>query len=189
MRLIVDREEEIRAFKSTEYWSIDGKFSAASSKKAFSAKLAEIGGAKAQIDNKEQADAILADLDGAEYIVSNLKKSQRKKQPAPPFTTSTLQQEASRKLSFQAKRTMKAAQELYEGVDVEDMGAVGLITYMRTDSLRISDEAKTAAAGSSSRNTARRTSPKSPAPTSPKATRRTRTKRSAPRTSSSLPQR
>lgn len=146
VRIIVDREEEIRAFKSTEYWSIDAKFSSASSKKPFAAKLTEVEGKKAQIDNKEQADAILDDLKGAEFIVSNLKKSQRKKQPAPPFTTSTLQQEASRRLSFQARRTMKAAQELYEGVEIEDQGAVGLITYMRTDSLRISDEAKTAAA-------------------------------------------
>lgn len=146
VRIIVDREEEIRAFKSTEYWSIDAKLSAASSKKTFPAKLTEIDGKKAQIDNKEQADAILENLKDADFIVTNLKKSQRKKQPAPPFTTSTLQQEASRRLSFQARRTMKAAQELYEGVDVEGMGAVGLITYMRTDSLRISDEAKTAAA-------------------------------------------
>lgn len=146
VRLIVDREEEIKAFKTAEYWSIDAKLSAASSKKTFSAKLAEIDGEKARIDNKEQADEILANLEGAEFVVTNLKKSQRKKQPAPPFTTSTLQQEASRRLSFQARRTMKAAQELYEGVDVEGTGAVGLITYMRTDSLRISDEAKTAAA-------------------------------------------
>lgn len=146
VRIIVDREEEIRAFQTTEYWSIDAKLSAASSKKTFAAKLAEIDGEKAKIDNKEQADAVLANLEGAEFVVTNLKKSQRKKQPAPPFTTSTLQQEASRRLSFQARRTMKAAQELYEGVDVEGTGAVGLITYMRTDSLRISDEAKTAAA-------------------------------------------
>ncbi len=146
VRLIVDREEEINAFKTTEYWSIDAKLSAASSKKTFAAKLAEVDGEKAKIDNKEQADAILANLKGANFVVSNLKKSQRKKQPAPPFTTSTLQQEASRRLSFQARRTMKAAQELYEGVDVEGTGAVGLITYMRTDSLRISEEARTAAA-------------------------------------------
>lgn len=146
VRIIVDREEEIRAFQTTEYWSIDAKFTAASAKKAFAAKLSEVDGKKAQIDNKEQADAILDNLKDAEFIVTNLKKSQRKKQPAPPFTTSTLQQEASRRLSFQARRTMKAAQELYEGVDIEDMGAVGLITYMRTDSLRISDEAKKAAA-------------------------------------------
>lgn len=146
VRIIVDREEEIRAFQTTEYWSVDAKFTAASSKKPFAAKLAEVDGKKAQIDNKQQADAILDNLKDADFVVTNLKKSQRKKQPAPPFTTSTLQQEASKRLSFQARRTMKAAQELYEGVDIEDMGAVGLITYMRTDSLRISDEAKAAAA-------------------------------------------
>ncbi len=146
VRLIVDRENEIREFKSEEYWSIDAKLAAPSSKKAFPAKLAEVDGKKAEITCKEQADAILNRLSGAEFTVINLKKSQRKKQPAPPFTTSTLQQEASRKLSFQARRTMKAAQELYEGVDIAGLGAVGLITYMRTDSLRISDEAKTAAA-------------------------------------------
>ncbi|MGN0688345.1 MAG: type I DNA topoisomerase [Oscillospiraceae bacterium] len=146
VRLIVDRENEIRSFVSQEYWSVDAKFVAASSKKAFAAKLAEIDGEKIEIADKAQADKILARLEGADYVVSNLKKSQRKKQPSPPFTTSTLQQEASRKLSFQARRTMKAAQELYEGVEVPGMGAVGLITYMRTDSLRISDEAKAAAA-------------------------------------------
>lgn len=146
VRLIVDRENEIRSFKSQEYWSIDAKLTASSSRKAFPAKLAEVDGKKVSIENKEQADAILARLENAEYVVTAVKKSQRKKQPAPPFTTSTLQQEASRRLSFQARRTMKAAQELYEGIEVAGMGAVGLITYMRTDSLRISDEAKTAAA-------------------------------------------
>ncbi len=147
VRIIVDRENEIRSFKTQEYWSIDAKLLAASSKKAFAAKLTEVDGQKAEIADKAQADDILKRLENAEYVVSALKRSQRKKQPAPPFTTSTLQQEASRRLSFQARRTMKAAQELYEGVDVEGVGAVGLITYMRTDSLRISDEAKTAAAG------------------------------------------
>ncbi len=147
VRIIVDRENEIRSFKTQEYWSIDAKLLAASSKKAFAAKLTEVDGQKADIADKAQADDILKRLENAEYVVSALKRSQRKKQPAPPFTTSTLQQEASRRLSFQARRTMKAAQELYEGVDVEGVGAVGLITYMRTDSLRISDEAKTAAAG------------------------------------------
>lgn len=146
VRLIVDRENEIRSFVSQEYWSVDAKFVAASSKRAFSAKLAEVDGEKIELADEKSANAILERLDGADYVVNSLKKSQRKKQPAPPFTTSTLQQEASRKLSFQARRTMKAAQELYEGVEVPGMGAVGLITYMRTDSLRISDEAKAAAA-------------------------------------------
>ena len=146
VRIIVDRENEIRSFVSQEYWSVDAKLLAASSKKAFPAKLSEVDGEKVSIGSKEEADKLLERLKGAEFIVTGLKKSQRKKQPAPPFTTSTLQQEASRKLGFQARRTMKAAQELYEGIDVAGMGAVGLITYMRTDSLRISDEAKAAAA-------------------------------------------
>lgn len=146
VRIIVDREEEIRSFVSTEYWTIDGKFHTSGSKKLFSAKLSEVDGKKAELRDKKSADSVLKRLENAEYTVSSIKKSQRKKQPAPPFTTSTLQQEASKWLSFQARRTMKAAQELYEGVEVAGMGAVGLITYMRTDSLRISDEAKTAAA-------------------------------------------
>ena len=146
VRLIVDRENEINAFTPKEYWSIDAKLLNSTSKKAFPAKLNEIDGEKAELNSKEEADRILARLENAEFKVANIKKSTRKKQPAPPFTTSTLQQEASRKLSFNARRTMKAAQELYEGVDVEGHGAVGLITYMRTDSLRISDEAKAAAA-------------------------------------------
>lgn len=146
VRIIVDREEEIRSFVSTEYWTIDGKFHTSGSKKLFSAKLSEVDGKKAELRDKKSADSVLKRLENAEYTVSSIKKSQRKKQPAPPFTTSTLQQEASKRLSFQARRTMKAAQELYEGVEVAGMGAVGLITYMRTDSLRISDEAKTAAA-------------------------------------------
>ena len=96
---------------------------------------------KLKISNKEQADKILAELEDAEYQVVKVKKVPGRKSPAPPFITSTLQQEASRKLGFQARRTMKVAQELYEGVEVADMGAVGLITYMRTDSLRISEDA------------------------------------------------
>lgn len=95
--------------------------------------------------NKEQADEILKRLEGAEFVIDKVKKSVHRKSPAAPFTTSTLQQEASRRLSFQARRTMKTAQELYEGVEINDMGQTGLITYMRTDSLRISDEARAAA--------------------------------------------
>ena len=142
VRLIVDREEEIRAFKPEEYWSIDAKLSAKGSRKVFGAKLHSKDGEKIEIKNEEQANAILADLEGAPFVVGGVKKGVRKKTPAPPFITSTLQQEASRRLGFQARRTMKAAQELYEGVDVEGMGPTGLITYMRTDSLRISDEAR-----------------------------------------------
>ena len=144
LRLIVDREEEIRAFKPEEYWSIDAKFTNPPDRKVFAAAIASKDGDKIKIENKEQSDNILSDLDGADYIVTAVKKGSRKKNPTPPFITSTLQQEASRRLSFQARRTMKAAQELYEGVDVGEHGTVGLITYMRTDSLRISDEAREA---------------------------------------------
>ncbi len=144
--LVVDREKEINAFVPREYWSIDAKFTAPGSRKVFDASLLTIDGEKVELANQEQADELLKRLEGAEYEVTAVKKRVTKKQPAPPFITSTLQQEASKKLGFTSKRTMKAAQELYEGVDIEGIGAVGLITYMRTDSLRISDEAKAAAA-------------------------------------------
>ena len=146
VRLIVDREKEVKEFVPQEYWSIDAKFTAPSSRKVFAAKLSAIDGKKAEIANKEQSDEILKRLENAVYTVTDVKKRVTKKQPAPPFITSTLQQEASKRMGFQAKRTMKAAQELYEGVEIEGMGAVGLITYMITDSLRISDEARAAAA-------------------------------------------
>ena len=146
VRLIVDREKEVKEFVPQEYWSIDAKFTAPSSRKVFAAKLSAIDGKKAEIANKEQSEEILKRLENAVYTVTDVKKRVTKKQPAPPFITSTLQQEASKRMGFQAKRTMKAAQELYEGVEIEGMGAVGLITYMRTDSLRISDEARAAAA-------------------------------------------
>lgn len=144
LRLIVDREEEIRAFKAEEYWSIDAKFTNPPERKVFSAAIVSKDGEKLKIENKEQSDKILSDLENAEYIVTAVKKGSRKKNPTPPFITSTLQQEASRRLSFQARRTMKAAQELYEGVDAGEHGTIGLITYMRTDSLRISEEAREA---------------------------------------------
>ncbi|MGN0536283.1 MAG: type I DNA topoisomerase [Eubacterium sp.] len=144
LRLIVDREEEIRAFKPEEYWSIDAKFTNPPERKAFSASIYGKNGEKIKIENKEQSDKILAELENAQYVVTAVKKGSRKKNPTPPFITSTLQQEASRRLSFQARRTMKAAQELYEGVDAGELGTVGLITYMRTDSLRISEEARAA---------------------------------------------
>ncbi len=142
VRLIVDREEEIRKFNAEEYWSIDAKFTAPSSKKTFAASLSADENGKVKIENKEQADGYLARLDNADYIVNSVKKGTRKRQPAPPFTTSTLQQDASRKLGFQGKKTMKLAQELYEGMEVKGVGTTGLITYMRTDSLRISEEAR-----------------------------------------------
>lgn len=146
VRLVVDRENEIRKFIPKEYWSIDAKFTAPGSRKLFDAALVTVDGKKLEIPNEAEANGLLQMLEGAQYNVKSVRKRVTKKQPAPPFITSTLQQEASRKLGFSAKRTMKAAQELYEGVDIEGIGAVGLITYMRTDSLRISDEAKDAAA-------------------------------------------
>ena len=141
VRIIVDRENEIRKFVPEEYWTLDAKFIPKGSRKAFPASFYGDVDGKIKISNKEQADKILAELEDAEYQVVKVKKGTRRKSPAPPFITSTLQQEASRKLGFQARRTMKVAQELYEGVEVADMGAVGLITYMRTDSLRISEDA------------------------------------------------
>ena len=146
VRIIVDREEEIRKFKPEEYWTIDAKFSPKGSRKSFSASLYSDANGKIKIENQEQAEKIEQDLADAEYMITKVKHGTRRKTPAPPFITSTLQQEASRKLGFQSRRTMKVAQELYEGVDIEGMGATGLITYMRTDSLRISDVAKEEAA-------------------------------------------
>lgn len=146
VRIIVDREEEIRKFKPDEYWTIDAKFIPKGSRKSFSASLYSDANGKIKIENQEQAEKIEQDLADAEYMITKVKHGTRRKTPAPPFITSTLQQEASRKLGFQSRRTMKVAQELYEGVDIEGMGATGLITYMRTDSLRISDVAKEEAA-------------------------------------------
>lgn len=147
VRIIVDRENEIRAFVPEEYWSIDAKFIPKGSRKAFSASFyGTEDGKKVEIKSKEQAEEILSKLEGSEYIVTKVKNGTRKKSPVPPFITSTLQQEASRKLSFQSRRTMRVAQELYEGVDIDGIGATGLITYMRTDSLRISNDAMREAA-------------------------------------------
>ncbi|MCL2018745.1 MAG: type I DNA topoisomerase [Oscillospiraceae bacterium] len=147
VRLVVDREKEIESFKSREYWSIDATLlsSVSDAKKLFPARLSEVDGVKAELNNKEDTDKVLKRLEGASFNVSAVKKSTRKKLPAPPFTTSTLQQEASRKLFFNSRRTMKIAQELYEGLELPEHGAIGLITYMRTDSVRISAEAKQAA--------------------------------------------
>ncbi|MBQ2443956.1 MAG: type I DNA topoisomerase [Clostridia bacterium] len=142
VKIIIDRENQIKEFKPEEYWTMDAKFIPKGSRKAFSATLYATDEGKIKISNEEEAKKILSELEKEEeFIVSKLRNGTRKKQPAPPFTTSTLQQEASRKLNFQSKRTMKVAQELYEGVEIPQMGAVGLITYMRTDSLRISNDA------------------------------------------------
>ena len=145
VRMIVDRENEIRSFVPTEYWSVEAKLQASGSKKAFTAKLATVDGKKADLKTKEETDAVLARIDGADFRVISVKNGTRQRSPAAPFSTSTLLQDAAQRLGWQARRTMSVAQELYEGVDIEGVGAVGLITYMRTDSLRVSDEAKTAA--------------------------------------------
>ena len=143
LKLIVDREKEISNFIPVEYWTIDAKLTA--SRKSFSATFyGDKNGNKIEITNEEQANKILNTLDNASYIVKNIKKGIRNKQPAAPFITATLQQEASRKLNFNGQKTMRIAQSLYEGVDIAGIGSTGLITYMRTDSLRISDEARNA---------------------------------------------
>ncbi|MDY4412844.1 MAG: type I DNA topoisomerase [Ruminococcus sp.] len=143
VRIVVERENEIRKFTPKEYWSVDAVFSA--SGKDFKASLVAVDGNKIDMPDGKFAHDILERLKGAEYAVTAVRKKVVKKQPAPPFITSTLQQDASRRLGFASKRTMKIAQELYEGVDIQGMGAVGLITYMRTDSLRISEEAQNSA--------------------------------------------
>ncbi|MBQ4119310.1 MAG: type I DNA topoisomerase [Clostridia bacterium] len=144
LRLIVDREREIEKFVATEYWSVEAKLAAG--RKTFISKL--YGDKNGKIDlipDEKTANDILVNLENAEYKVTDIKKGKRNKQPAPPFITSTLQQEASRKLGFTGQRTMRIAQQLYEGIELAGIGATGLITYMRTDSLRISEEARAAA--------------------------------------------
>lgn len=141
VRIVVDRELEIRAFTPEEYWTIDTKLVPKGSRKSFVASLHGDENGKIKISNKSEADKIIKDLEDADFVITKVKNSTRKKSPAPPFITSTLQQEASRKLGFQSRKTMKVAQELYEGIDIEGIGAIGLITYMRTDSLRISADA------------------------------------------------
>lgn len=141
VRIIVDREEEIRKFVPEEYWTIEAKLLKHKEKLPFTAMFYGNSKGKIKIETLEQVNSILTDLKNAEYKVVKYEEGTRKKRPAPPFITSTMQQEASRKLGFTAKRTMKIAQELYEGIDVKGYGAIGLITYMRTDSIRISDDA------------------------------------------------
>ena len=145
VKLIVDREEEIEKFIPEEYWNIYAKLLDEKSNKIFDAKFYGKDGKKLEIHNKEQVDEILENIKNAKYIVEDIKKGEKKRTPAPPFTTSTMQQEASRKLGFTLKKTMSVAQGLYEGVKIPEKGTVGLITYMRTDSTRISEEARAAA--------------------------------------------
>ena len=145
VKLIVDREEEIEKFIPEEYWNIYVKLLDENSKKIFEAKFYGKDGKKKEIHSQEEVNEILEDLKKAKYIVQDIKKGEKKRTPAPPFTTSTMQQEASRKLGFTLKKTMSLAQVLYEGIKIPEKGTVGLITYMRTDSTRISEEARAAA--------------------------------------------
>lgn len=145
VKLIVDREEEIENFIPEEYWNIYANLLEPNSKKKFQATFYGKDGKKLEIHKKEEVDEILKNIEKGKYIVTDVKKGEKKRTPAPPFTTSTMQQEASRKLSFTLKKTMSVAQGLYEGVHVGEKGTVGLITYMRTDSTRISDEARAVA--------------------------------------------
>ena len=145
VKLIVDRENEIEGFKPEEYWNIYAKLKDEKTKKQFEARFYGKNGNKLEIHSKQETDEVLEGIKNAKYIVSEVKKGEKKRTPAPPFTTSTMQQEASRKLGFTLKKTMSVAQGLYEGVRIPEKGTVGLITYMRTDSTRISDVARAAA--------------------------------------------
>lgn len=142
LRLICDREEEIRNFKPEEYWTIEAVFTDPKSGKNFTAKLINYDGKKVSIPNRQEAEKIEKEIRGRQYKVTDVKKSERYKNPPEAFTTSTMQQEASKRLGFSAKKTMMIAQQLYEGVEIAGEGLVGLITYMRTDSTRVSDKAK-----------------------------------------------
>ncbi len=161
LKLVVDREKEIRAFVPEEFWNIDAILN--KDRKNFVAKFYGLAdGTKIDLKNEPQSNEILSKIEGGEFVVSDVKHGTRNRQPAPPFTTSTMQQEASRKCGFTGQRTMRVAQQLYEGVSVPGIGTIGLITYMRTDSLRISDEARYAATEYIKENFGENYLPKSP---------------------------
>ena len=145
VKLIVDRENEIRNFIPEEYWNIYATLLDEKSKQDFVAKFYGKSDKKVELHKKEEVDEILSNIKNGKYIVTNIKNGEKKRTPAPPFTTSTMQQEASRKIGFTIKKTMSVAQGLYEGVRIPEKGSVGLITYMRTDSTRISEEARAVA--------------------------------------------
>jgi DNA topoisomerase-1 len=141
LRLVVEREREIDAFVPVEYWTIKAKLRAEGSKEDYLARLVRIDGEEPSLPNEDSVKAILGDMEAARYVISKIKRGERSRKPNAPFITSTLQQQASRRLGFTAKRTMALAQQLYEGIDVGDGGSTGLITYMRTDSTNIAKEA------------------------------------------------
>ena len=144
-KLVVDREREIEAFEPKEYWTITAELSAKGDKKTIPARFYGVKGKKKELTNSAETEKIKAQIKNADFVVTSANYSDKSQQPSPPFTTSTLQQEASRKLGFTSRRTMSAAQELYEGVSVPGKGTLGLITYMRTDSLRLNPESQDAA--------------------------------------------
>src|SRR5574341_1507330 len=139
LRLIVEREEEIRVFKPQEYWTIEAQCEAQG--KQFTAKLHKMDGKKPELHSRDAAETVVADVQGKPFVVSEVTRKERRKRPPAPFTTSTLQQEAAKQLGYSSQRTMRTAQQLYEGVELGDEGSVGLITYMRTDSTRVSQDA------------------------------------------------
>ena len=142
LKIVCDREDEIRAFVPEEYWTIEAAFM---KDRPFTAKITKKDGKNIQIKSEEEANAVLDDLKAGTFTVESVEESERKRKPAPPFTTSSMQQDAGNKLNFNASRTMRTAQQLYEGVDIKGRGTIGLITYIRTDSVRVSDEARAAA--------------------------------------------
>ncbi len=147
LRLIVEREREIAAFVPVEYWSLDAELAQIPTRgqrprPSFTARLIRIRGQEADLKNRDDAAAVVADLEGAAYTVAGVKRGERRRRPNPPFTTSTMQQDAAARLGITAARTMRLAQDLYEGIDIGDGGAVGLITYMRTDSVNVAAEAQ-----------------------------------------------
>ena len=144
-RMVVDREEEIRAFKSEEYWLLDAFLRRSEDDESFRARFYGKNGKKQELKSEAEVNEVCAAVEKAPFLVTSVKKTEKQRTPAPPFITSTLQQEASRRLNMTPRRTMSIAQQLYEGVEISGLGSIGLITYMRTDSLRLSDEAITAA--------------------------------------------
>lgn len=142
LRLVVDREREIEGFIPVEYWTVEADFQQEESRHIYRAYLAKLDGQDLALQNKDQTDPIVGDVQKPEYKITKIKKSERRRKPSAPYTTSTMQQEASRRLGYTARRTMALAQQLYEGIDVGDGGTTGLITYMRTDSTNVSSQAQ-----------------------------------------------
>ncbi|ERI92898.1 DNA topoisomerase I [Clostridiales bacterium oral taxon 876 str. F0540] len=162
LKMICDRENEINSFSPKEYWSIESKLLSSNSKKPFTVKLWSKNNKKIEINTELESTKIIEELKSHDFIVDKVKRSQKNKNPLPPFTTSTLQQDAYKKLNFATRRTMSIAQQLYEGIDMKNHGTLGLITYMRTDSVRISEEAQKSAAEFIEKNFGKEYNPESP---------------------------